>query len=567
MTKNTRSKVHNIFYSLPNIRKKRNYISATKLSNYMMNNPLIDWLKKYHSHSADNSSSSNMIKMNPFTHYITQQGIEFEKKMIKYINDNIHPIISVSEYITKDSIEKVKKLIKQKVPIIHSAPLKNKYNSTQGVADLLVRSDYLYKFYEDIELEKEDELYYVIIDIKFSTLPLRSDGIHLLNKDRYPAYKSQLWIYNQALGYIQNYTPRYSYILGRRWTYTSCGEKHWSPNCLGKLGVIDYEDIDNHIIHKSKDALKWLRDVDNKGKEWSVYPPSRPELYPNMKVDSYEWSDVVEDIADKCGEITKIWYVGKKNRDISFENGIKSWRDPKCSAENMGITGARKNIINNIIKVNQQSQELFRPAMITSNLFEWRKQEPKEIYLDFETMFDIILEDEVFPNHPKREQIFMIGVGWEENGVWKYKDFTCKKLTFENEKEIINDFVKWYKNMGSPRIWYWHAEEMFWNRAMSRQRCHIELKLCDLSKLFREEPIVIKDCFNYGLKHVSECMRKHSFINTKIESDTENGRDACINALKAYRENKMHILKDISIYNEFDCKVMRDILKYLRENR
>ena len=41
--------------------------------------------------------------------------------------------------------------------------------------------------------------HYVVVDIKFSTLPLRADGVHLLNAGKFPAYKSQAWIYTQAL--------------------------------------------------------------------------------------------------------------------------------------------------------------------------------------------------------------------------------------------------------------------------------------------------------------------------------------------------------------------------------
>ena len=72
----------------------------------------------------------------------------------------------------------------------------------------------------------KQDYHYVVIDIKFSTLPLRADGKHLLNSDKYPAYKAQCLIYRDAVGLIQGYTSQYAFILGRRWKYTQKDVKH-----------------------------------------------------------------------------------------------------------------------------------------------------------------------------------------------------------------------------------------------------------------------------------------------------------------------------------------------------
>ena len=112
---------------------------------------------------------------------------------------------SVSEYITEDSLDETKKLMKQGIPLIHSAPVRNYRNGTQGVIDILIRSDFLSKLVDEPCLTKEEiamsapalgkPYHYVVIDIKFSTLPLRADGVHLLNSGSYPAYKAQCLVY------------------------------------------------------------------------------------------------------------------------------------------------------------------------------------------------------------------------------------------------------------------------------------------------------------------------------------------------------------------------------------
>ena len=172
----------------------------------------------------------------PFNSFIQKKGIDFEKHVVNLIKEKF-PVVYVSEIYNIENVNKTIELIKKGVPIIYSAPLCNKNNKTYGVADLLVRNDYLNKIIDnDVLIEDCDKKYYTVIDIKYCTLQLKSDGIHLQNNKKLRAYKSQILIYNEALGNIQGYTPRYAYILGRRWKYTSKKIKYSNDNCFNKLG-------------------------------------------------------------------------------------------------------------------------------------------------------------------------------------------------------------------------------------------------------------------------------------------------------------------------------------------
>ena len=136
------------------------------------------------------------------------------------------------------------------------------------------------------------------------------------------------------------------------------------------------------------------------------------------------------------------------------------------------------------------------------------------------------------------------------------------------------EFSKFVLDRGNPKIHYWHAEKMFWNSAEARQ---FDLtnnwkirKWSDLCKLFQEEPIVIKDCFKFGLKAIASAMRKHGMIATQNESDCGNGATAMIKAWETYRNSEdpknSNEMKEIIKYNEFDCKVLWEILTFLRKN-
>ena len=69
-----------------------------------------------------------------------------------------------------------------------------------------------------------------------------------------------------------------------------------NQTCLNRLGKISYNSVDLDYKRRTREAIKWIRDVRTKGHNWSVYPPTRIELYPNMCVDSGEWNSEKEKI-------------------------------------------------------------------------------------------------------------------------------------------------------------------------------------------------------------------------------------------------------------------------------
>jgi len=418
--------------------KEKLWVSATHTRNYMLNDTLVDWLKLQTEKSPTNTQFSKNTNTT-FGNYILQRGIEFEDAVINYLKTE-HPIISVSQYITDETCNKTIELMKQGVPIIHSAPVMNYRNKTKGVIDLLVRSDYLENIVEICpinSIEKKipspklkKDYHYLVIDIKFSTIPLRADGIHILNSGSFPAYKSQLYIYTKAIAEIQGYLPKYAFILGRRWKFKSKDIIYRNYTCDNKLGVINFFETDFDYIRTTLKAIRWCRNVRSNGRKWSVNPPSRKELYPNMCRDSGKWQSQKKKIASEIGEITNIWYCGVKHRNIALNKEIKSWRDPKCVSKNIGINGKRSNVIDKILDINRQDIDLVRPLKIKNNLYGW-KNNVSEIFVDFETLSDIFSPFDKLPKQKATGIIFMIGVYWLNPNTkkFRYTRFTCKNQT------------------------------------------------------------------------------------------------------------------------------------------
>lgn len=591
---NTRSKRPRLSGPVEFKKRNREMISATHLYHYMMRDPLVDWLKL--TSRRGTRRTPEYTQAGGFTEFIMNRGVEFESELIKYINDNRIPVVSVSEYITDEGVRRTKELMKKGVPVLHSAPVKNYRTGTQGIIDLLVRSDYMADLVDEEPLSDVERVlssptlgkpyHYVVIDIKFSTLPLRSDGLHLLNSGSYPAYKAQCLIYTEAVGLIQGFTAPHAFIMGRRWRYTQGGVINRNYTCLNRLGKISYNSVDSEYKIRIKDAIKWVRDVKLNGSKWSVNPPSRVELYPNMCVDSGRWNKEKEKIADRIGEMTNIWYVGVKHRNTALQRGIRSWRDKSCTASVMELRGVRSQIIDSIMDINRQNVDKIRPALIQNNMYGW-KNKCNELYVDFETLSDIFADFDHLPVQACTDMIFMIGVGWEENGEWKHTNFICKKPDYEEEYRIMDEFAQFVADRGHPKIYYWCAESRFWNSAECRQfdladkngdiarKDHISdnwkvNEWADLCKLFQTEPIVIKDCFKFGLKPIANAMRKHKMISAHIESNCDNGMTAMVSAWKCYKNSEdpenSDTMKDIAKYNEFDVRVLWEIITYLREN-
>lgn len=544
------------------------WVSSTEIRNYILNDPLVDWLKLYSNTNRDKS---------PFTDFILKQGIDFEKAVVEVLKTKL-PLVFIGSEITDQTCQMTIDAIRRGVPLIYSAPFRNNKNKTHGIMDILIRSDFLH-FFSDYKY-KASIPHYVVIDIKFSTIPLRADGIHILNDGNYKAYKAQLRIYTEALEELQNYIPTKAFIFGRRWNYISKGENYFGSNCFDKLGVIDYTGVDKNYIEETKIAIEWIREVRLNGFTWSIDPPSRKELYPNMCVDSGEWNNVKKEIASKIGDITQVWYCGVKNRDIAFSKGIKSWKDKKCTSKTMGITGNRSFTIDKMLLINRQERDKIRPTKIENNLYGW-KESSNEIFVDFETFCDIFSPLTNLYEQVKTDNIFMIGIWYKNENEWIYKNFLAKNRTLEAEFEIMQEFIEFLKERNYPKLWYWHAESSIWNRSENRQMDiavnqnnferadHIvckwkNLNWCDLCQIFREEPIVLKGCFKFGLKEISSAMKNHGFIETEIESKCNSGLDASVLAWKAYDNNNSTIMKDIELYNKFDVKVLYEILNFLR---
>jgi hypothetical protein len=592
------------------------WISATKTKNYLLKDPVIDWLEKYYLKIGFGDKNINYRKINRDKQNISQEmdimkntlfkkGNEFEEKIYQEL-DKMTNCVSVINNYTECSIEKMQDTIKymqEGVPIIKQAVLYNESNRTFGIADLLIRSDYINKLFTDniehitnyeetIGCKFSDNYHYRIIDIKWAQLQLCSNGFKILNTDRYPAYKGQLAIYNLALGKIQDYIPNIAYILGKSYKYECKSKIYYGLNSFDRLGQIQYNDFDSKYIELTKKAIDWYRDMLVNGSMWNIITNNKIELCPNMcNTADTPYSDIKQELARKRFELTSIWRVGVKNRELAYNNNVFNWMDSNCNSTVMGIPKTTSTIVDNIITINKNPTVKYYPSKISSNMYEWRDNKNYiDFFIDFETINDIFYKDSVTINNNKNmNYIFMFGVGYFDiNNKWIFKEFHMDKLNNQEElitmnqfKDYINEKFEERKILSTNKIrfFHWSAAETSFLESFNNKNNDIlasflsQIDFADLYKLFITEPICISGCTTFKLKDISKALYNLGLIKSTWKNiDVANGLTAMLDGCLYYKsienntkEEKMdQMFQNIIMYNEVDCKVMGEIVNWMR---
>jgi hypothetical protein len=317
---------------------KNRWVSGSQISNFLLKDPVIDWFDLYYNKYGLNNTrvlrskkSINCQAQNQTNNQLMKIGISFENKvfedlMTKYPNDTVFIFNTQKDDINDDSFYfKTLEEINKNTPIILQAVLKSEKLKLRGVIDILVRSDFINKIIKKkVFLEDVNKPYYVIIDVKWTTMSLCVDGKTIRNEGRFCAYKGQLLIYNTILGDIQGYMCPRTYIMAKSWKIDN---KESGYCCYDRLGEITYTDID---IDNTVDAINWVRDVREEGNGWCPLFPHITEMCCNSNVNS-KWDMVKKEVLKITKDITSVWKLSQEHRNKVFKKGIKRWDDKNCN--------------------------------------------------------------------------------------------------------------------------------------------------------------------------------------------------------------------------------------------
>ena len=529
-----------------------------------------------------------------------------------------------------DKAEETFAAVQQGVPIIYQAVLWDAQNLNYGSPDFLVRSDVLHDLFPGSVSVQEASTsapdlgvngwHYCVVDTKFTTLHLNASGSEVGNGGSGPAYKAQLYIYNRMLGRLQGFEPPKSYLLGRGWQQ----RKDRGTNALERLGPIPQNGTVTNgvpIAVAVEDALRWIRRVRTEGQAWQLLPkPSVPELYPNMSnaddgnmmleirpaelepdveedESAGQWVGVKKWLAGELKELTQLWQVGVGKRKQAHEEGLYRWDDSWVTSATVDVDGKKRSrVLNQILGVNRPEYDgsFVLPSQVETDREQWHPTPGVEFYVDFEFCSDLNDDFSTLPEKGGQPLIFMIGCGHVENGEWQFKSLVTNELSEEEEFRIIQEWVAYMSAVrdrldpqnSNPHIFHWSAAERTalenaYNSVKARHQERAdwpELGWLDwydfLRKVMREEPVTVRGALGFGLKAVANAMHSHGLIETSWADSPVDGLGAMVGAWRCDEEARrkgvsmaeLPLMEEIARYNEVDCKVMMEIVRYLRTN-
>jgi hypothetical protein len=553
-----------------------NWVAAGKLRNYILNDPLLDWLD-VHFKSGRKVTARLPCKPSSVNHVLFKSGLEFEAQVVNYIRNTMQERYEKHCFVDLDYVkdlaqraEITKQHIVQGTPIIYQGYLFCHKDKVHGAPDLLIRSDYINRLVTKPVLSRSEirakasitngPYHYCVVDIKAFTLPFRSDEIHLKNNTSTRPSKGQLWVYTHCLNQLQGFGENRAFIWGHQADIK--GNRY--PNHYYTLGRISYDSVDESMVDISKKAISWIRDVRSKGHNWKLtsHPLPREELYPNMSnYSDNPWRMVKQFIAQQIGEITLLPFCGSKQRAISHQQGNYQWHDYDTSQRSSKMSQR----IDSVIKANQGPGVLY-PNKVGKEVRDYLREGRSyvEVFLDIETVRDT----KVHPRHPI---VFLLGMGRIKLGEWRYSHWLMSELSKREEKKIIKQWLSHLaalaKNKKGVIVYHWgHYERTQLSKVIEDYKltwpARVEWR--DVCQFMVQSNIAVRGSFSYKLKDVAGVLS-----DLKLpDSCPSNGLATTQQATKLYQEKKKvskKDMKDIITYNELDCHYVEHILEKLRK--
>lgn len=582
------------------------WVAASRTRNWLLGDPLLDWLKVY-GHDAGfvrDDERPGYDERTDFRRFVLEQGHRFEDGVVALLERRA-PVLRIAQSPadsrSRDCARATRDALAAGAPIVSQGVLHDDEAGVFGMPDLLIRSDVLAGLFPEIvPLDDVDvpapalatRYHYRVVDVKLRTFSLLRDG-HASEAAGSLPFLVQVWLYNQALGRLQGFEPPSAYLLGRNWT-TSDGTR--GLGCLDRLARVDadrwLEDRGASLAELAENAIAWVRRVGAEGSGWQVLPePSVPEMYPHMRAaEDAPWHGAKAVIGAALRELTLLPRMNPGLRRRAHAAGILRWDDPAASSTSLGVTGtegaARLDVV---LSANRSPVPAFLPESLPADAV-WRTPAPLEFFVDLETVSNLSDDFTSLPEVGGWAGIFQIGCGWLVDGSWQFAQWTADRLEGGAERVIIDAWVAHMEALASAagvdlldaRIFHWSpAEGSALDTAYNAARVRHgdaqwpELSWFDLLAVARAAPMGVTGAFGYSLKQIAKAMAMHEWIETTWGDGPTDGLGAMVGAwwcdaearLLGVPMGELLLMREIATYNQVDCRVLAEILAWLRENR
>jgi uncharacterized protein len=551
-------------------------MSASQVSSLIFADPGLVWLQYYgaeHGFQPDDSPYE-------FIDFISRKGRQFEEAWLREIAPGAELVCSTSSEVhDPEVVHQTFELMRRGVPVIAQPALWWAPERVYGVPDLLVHSAWFQEKFPTLLAEGDasapainlghagEQGHYLVMDLKFTTkLDGRSKSKDLEN------YATQVRIYSYMLGQLQGYMPEHAYLVTR--------DRFAEPlpvEITSQLG----RPLDADLAH--------LRDLFLEIKlNGAGYRPWVDDIVAiNTSHHDDRWGTAKSTIArDRVpgGDASQLYYIGQTNKGQLAELGYPNLAsllaaDPSdIPFEDLKRIGAKTAArMQAVLQANRSGSPVVPPAGVIP------QQVPYEFFIDYEYFTNVNVDFETqWPTLEGKEMIFMIGLGWEARGEWRYEtiiaaaeDLSQELLMFDRFIQRLDDLTGGaFTDGGQTALYHWTGAEV-WQSSRAAQRQQLpddhplrKLPWVDLQKAFLDGPGALPGSWDFGLKSMAKALSEHDSQYAAVwPGELDEGLRVMVMGWGAYLDPQpleTNELQAITQYLETDCKALWQILRWLR---
>ena len=548
-----------------NTEVRDDWMRATGIRPLVFEDPVLVWLESHGSRHGFTPETSDY----EFTEFIFQKGRQFEERWVQQVCPGAVRVCDEAyEVRHQEKLCQTVELIHQRVPVILQPALWWAPERIYGVPDVIALTSWVREQFPDLVDENEPD-HYLVLDSKFTTkLDGSAKKLDLAN------YGCQVRLYSYMLGQLQGSMPRFGFLIAR-------------DRLSDPLSV----SVDAALDRSLPEELAKLRDryLDIKLKG-DAYLPWRDQIVaPNLankKDDPWHAAKVViarDKIpgADPC----LIYQIGQRAKRDLAERGFATAQslldaepDVVPLEDCYRLKGKTAPRIRAILTANRSGQPV-RPA--SEHVPPLRTH---EFFVDLEYFTNVNVDfDTQWPTLDGCEMVFMIGVGWEDDGRWNFEAFIAEDEDQAREPEMFDRFLAFlsertngvFMNPDETALYHWTGAEISWlGRACDRHGLGDDHPLrrfpwVDLQKgPFLDGPGGIPGAWGYELKGIAKALGAHDAdYHVEWPGDLAEGLRAMVMGWRAYEAVnplKTTEMTTLTEYLETDCKALWTILRWLR---
>jgi uncharacterized protein len=504
-----------------------------------------------------------------FADFLAAKSKQFEQKWLQEMAPDAVRVCQSSEQGSlADCVRETWELMQRGAPVIAQPALWWAPERIYGVPDLLVRCSWLREHgLGQAGTNDDNPDCYVVVDLKFTTKLQDSSK----TRDR-QSYAAQVRLYSYMLGCLQGVMPRRAWLVTR--------DRLADPlpvditSALGAPLDPDLAALRDRFVEIRVDGNKYL--------------PWRDAIVAsNLGHADERWQSAKQTIAREKtpgGDAALVYQIGAKARDVLAALGYPSLdallqTDPAALPleDIKGIGAAKAGQIRAVLTANRSGQPLLPPP------HSLPAKKPYEFFVDFEyfTNVDVDFERQ-WPALEGYEMVFMIGLGWEDDGQWRYESLVAEAESPEAERQIFQRLVDRLQAltggaMNDPAktvLYHWtNAEASQTRRAADRMGLAADhpvrgLPWYDLQQVFLNGPAALPGALAYGLKEIAAAAgRCDPRYATHWPDELDQGLNAMVLGWTAYRQPSPMQSPELALlhaYLEADCAALRNVLNWLR---